>query len=189
MSIVLPLFSLALLLSFILSLVTLSLGSVSTATIDDEAGDSITGAQPVYSPANAFTLNSNCDGCTVQADPGQAFDRSWHDSSQLPGGPAVSVTLSFTGIGIDVFCILANTIGQTDLAFTLDGSAQAPYSHTADPTVGDYVYNAQVFTVGGLAQAAHELVVTTNNPSGSLLLFDYARYRSVLLSSRPLIQC
>jgi hypothetical protein len=55
MSISLPFFLDVLLLLFTLSQVTLSFGSVSSATIDDAAGDSNTGVLPVYSPLNAFS--------------------------------------------------------------------------------------------------------------------------------------
>jgi len=182
MSIFLPFFSDVLVLLFIvLSRIAPSSGVVVTATIDDTKGDSNTGAQPVYSPVNSFSPNSDCTGCLVHADPAQAFDGTWHDSSQFNGGSAVSVTLSFTGTAIDVFCILANTVPgavtTTDLSFTLDGSSYPPYSHTPDST-SDYIYGAggQVFSADGLDQVAHQLVITTNNPSGSLFLFDYASY-------------
>ncbi|KAJ7227819.1 hypothetical protein B0H12DRAFT_1148398 [Mycena haematopus] len=180
----LPFFSDLAALSFILlARVALSRGSVLTATIDDTEGDSLTGAQPVYT--GSFSPNSDCTGCTVHPDPARAHDGTWHDSSQFNGAPPVSVTLSFTGIGIEVFCILANTIPgsttTTDLLFTLDDSAQQAYSHNPDST-SDYQYGAQVFSASGLTQGPHQLVVATNNPSGSLLLFDYAQYRCVHLS-------
>ncbi|KAJ7906024.1 hypothetical protein B0H13DRAFT_2022997 [Mycena leptocephala] len=179
MLISLPFFLDVLLLLFTLSQVTLSFGSVLSATIDDAAGDSNTGVLPIYSPLNAFSPNSDCDGCLIRADPGKAFDGSWHDSSQFGGAAPVSVTLSFTGTTIDVFCILANQIPgadtTTDLAFTLDGSTQKPFSHNPDST-SDYEYGVNVFNMSGLTQSAHQLVIATNNPSGSLLLFDYARY-------------
>ncbi|KAJ7166767.1 hypothetical protein C8R46DRAFT_839950, partial [Mycena filopes] len=157
-----------------------SFASVLTATIDDTAGDSSNpGVQPVYSPADAFSPNSNCAGCLVHPDPGQAFGNTWHDTSQYGGAPPRSVTLSFTGIGIDVFCILANTVQgaqtATDLAFTLDGAPYPPFSHDPDATT-DYLYNQNVLSVNGLSNSAHTLVVSTNNPDGSMLLFDYARY-------------
>ncbi|KAJ6582082.1 hypothetical protein B0H19DRAFT_927985 [Mycena capillaripes] len=185
MSIFFPLFSDVLVLLLILSHAALSLGSVQTATIDDTKGDSNTGAQPVYSPATSFSLNSNCDGCSVHANPASAFDNTWHDSSQLNGAGPVSVTLSFTGTAIEVFCILAAST-TTDLAFTLDGSPQKPYSRTPGSSP-DYIYGESVFKVDSLTQGAHQLVVATNNPSGSLLLFDYAKYRSVSPSSHSFI--
>ncbi|KAJ7464455.1 hypothetical protein FB451DRAFT_439302 [Mycena latifolia] len=166
----------------LLTYAALSMGAISTATIDDTEGDSQTGAKPTYSPATSFSANSDCDNCVVHADPAQAFDGTWHDSSQFSGQPPVSVTLTFTGTGIDVFCILANTlpntVTRTDLVFLLDGASQQPYSHLPDSTTSDYAYNQRVLSVSGLAQASHQLVISTNAPSGSgtLFLFDYARY-------------
>ncbi|KAJ6582085.1 hypothetical protein B0H19DRAFT_523825 [Mycena capillaripes] len=174
MSIFLPLVSDLLVLLLILSQAALSLGSVQTATIDDTNGDSKTGAQPVYNPADSFSPNSNCDGCTVHANPASAFDGTWHDISQFGGAAPASITLSFTGTAIEVFCILAATL-TTDLAFTLDGSPQKSYSRTPGSTP-DYIYGENVFSISGLVQTAHQLTVATNNPSGSLLLFDYAKY-------------
>jgi hypothetical protein len=102
--------------------------------------------------------------------------RSVHEPNIL----AHQFTFGFLGTTIDVFCILANQIPgadtTTDLAFTLDGSTQKPFSHNPDST-SDYEYGVNVFNMSGLTQSAHQLVIATNNPSGSLLLFDYARYR------------
>ncbi|KAF7356205.1 hypothetical protein MVEN_00951900 [Mycena venus] len=183
----LSLFSDVLALLFILlTHVSLSSGSVLTAIIDDTAGDSRPGGTPpVYS--GSFSLNSNCDGCTVHPDPASAYDGTWHDSSQFGGAPPVSVTLSFNGIGIDVFCIMANVVPgastATSLAFTLDGTPQQkPFTHDPDPANPEYEYGVNVFSISGLSQSDHELVVATNNPSGSLLLFDYAQYRRVVFS-------
>ncbi|KAJ6614168.1 hypothetical protein B0H10DRAFT_2221630 [Mycena sp. CBHHK59/15] len=128
---------------------------------------------------NILTQNSDCTPCLVAPKPQNAFDGTWHDSSQLPGGPAVSVTLSFTGTAIYVFCILANTVPGTvttaDYAFTLDGASSGTYSHAPDST-SNYIYGANVYSAEGLEQGSHQVVVTTDNPSGSLLLFDYAVY-------------
>ncbi|KAJ7148412.1 hypothetical protein C8R43DRAFT_889037 [Mycena crocata] len=180
------------LLFILISHASMSLAVLSSATIDDSTGDSKTGAMPEYSPPGAFTLNSNCNGCLVHADPTRAFGNSWHDSSQFGGAAPVSVTLSFSGNGIDVYCILANTIPgavtATDLAFSLDDSPHGTYSHNPDST-SDYVYGEKVFSVENLAQGNHQLVIATDNPSGSLLLFDYARYTCVFaLSSNHIVQ-
>ncbi|KAJ7742793.1 hypothetical protein B0H16DRAFT_1323216 [Mycena metata] len=178
-----PLFSVLVLPWTFLILVIPSFASILTATIDDSAGDSLNpGVQPVYSPSDAFSPNSNCDGCLARPDPGNAFDNSWHDTSQFGGASPHSVTLSFTGIGIDVFCILANTVPgaatNTNLVFTIDGTPYPPFSRDPDETT-NYLYNQNVLSVNGLSQNAHTLVISTNNASGTLLLFDYARYRSV----------
>ncbi|KAJ6592250.1 hypothetical protein DFH09DRAFT_1025175 [Mycena vulgaris] len=178
MPIFLPFFSGVLgLLFIVLAHVTLSLGVIQTATIDDNQSG------VVYSPSNRFTLNSNCAACVVHPDANQAVDGTWHDSSQFRGQGPVSVTLSFTGTGIDVFCILANTLPNTVtttyLAFTLDGSSYPSFTHNPDSSNSDYLYKQNVFSISRLAQVPHTLVISTNPPSdsfGSLLLFDSAKY-------------
>ncbi|KAJ7694648.1 hypothetical protein B0H17DRAFT_462099 [Mycena rosella] len=96
------------LLFTLLAHATLSMGAISTATIDDNS------VGPVYSPATSFSLNSECATCVVHPDATRAFEGTWHDSSQFEDESPVSVTLSFTGTGIDVFCILANSLTNTE---------------------------------------------------------------------------
>ncbi|KAJ7625686.1 hypothetical protein FB45DRAFT_70725 [Roridomyces roridus] len=155
----------------------LSTGATVTATIDDTRGDSQTGAMPVYLPVGAFSSDTTDWEGPVDPDPTQAFDGTWQAV-----GPSASVTLSFTGTGIDVFCILANTL-PTDLSFTLDGAPYYPsFSRTPDASAPDLMYGEQgrVLSIDGLDQVAHQLVIAPNPPAGSndtLFLFDYARYR------------
>ena len=44
-------------------------------TIDDQFGDSVTGALPVYSPENIWTQGNQCS-CFAQPDYEQTFDHS-----------------------------------------------------------------------------------------------------------------
>ncbi|CAK5267832.1 unnamed protein product [Mycena citricolor] len=118
----------------------------------------------------------------IQADPTKAFNGTWHDDSQFPQAPPISFTLVFNGTGIDVFFILANTvpfpntITNTNLIFTLDGLPSGTFSHSPSLST-DFQYNVSVYSVSGLPQATHQLVVASNNQTaGSLMLFDYARY-------------
>ncbi|KAJ7289250.1 hypothetical protein C8J57DRAFT_428405 [Mycena rebaudengoi] len=168
-----------LLYSILFAYITLTHAIPRAFTIDDTLGDSRTGALPVYNPVDSFSQNSNCADCTIRADLRRAFQGTWHDSSQFPNSPPVSVTLSFTGTTIDVFCIIANEIpGVTttaDYAILLDGVPQRPYSHSSDGTP-NYQYGVNVFSARGLDQRPHRVVLSTNNPAGSLLLFDYASY-------------
>ncbi|KAJ7464457.1 hypothetical protein FB451DRAFT_1138868 [Mycena latifolia] len=164
----------------LLTLVTLSAGTVSERTIDDASGDSVSGLLPVYTPVNGFSSNTDCSTCVIHPDPANAFGGTWHDGSQLPGGPAVSVSLSFTGTAISLFCILVNTanladITISDFSFILDGASRGTFTHVPDNT-SDFIYNAKVFSVDGLDRTNHTVVLTTDNPAGSLALFDYASY-------------
>ncbi|KAJ6592291.1 hypothetical protein DFH09DRAFT_1306165 [Mycena vulgaris] len=153
--------------------------TLSNRTIDDTKGDIVSGLLPVYSPAASFSLNSNCSKCSVKLDPSQVFDGTWHDSSQLPGGKPVSITLSFHGTAIYVFCILANAVKNavtnSDFLFSLDGLPRGRFTHEPSSSP-DYTYGANVFSAHGLELGPHELVLATDNSTGSLLLFDYAIY-------------
>ncbi|KAJ6582081.1 hypothetical protein B0H19DRAFT_1370229 [Mycena capillaripes] len=158
-----------------LTQVTLSIGTTFERTIDDTFGDSETREHPVYTPANGFSLNSNCTNCVFHPDPASAFKGTWHDGSQLAGRSPVSVALSFNGIAISVFCILANTV--SDLAITLDGVPQTPFTFHPDKLDNtDFLYHQQVFSTDGLDRGIHKVVITTDNLEGSLLMFDYANY-------------
>ncbi|KAJ7181027.1 hypothetical protein C8R46DRAFT_986111 [Mycena filopes] len=171
----------------LLSLIGLCLATLSNRTIDDTNGDSASELLPVYSPSSAFSNNSDCPTCTIVLDPSQVFDGTWHDSSQLPTGPPVSVTLSFHGTAIYIFCVLANTVGTTvtssDFAFTLDGSPSGTFSHQPNSSP-DFIYRANVFSVDGLKQGPHDVVLSTDNSNGTLLLFDFAIYTCVFLGCR-----
>ena len=48
-------------------------------TVDDAGQDSYTGAQIIYSPANAWSLGPLCKDCTAHPDPGSTFNGTWHD--------------------------------------------------------------------------------------------------------------
>ncbi|KAJ7117438.1 hypothetical protein C8R44DRAFT_790719 [Mycena epipterygia] len=166
-------------LTFILTQAILSVGTTFERTIDDAAGDSVSGLLPVYTPTNGLSLGPNCAACVFHPDPANAFKGTWHDGTQLPGGPPVSVSLSFTGTSISLFCILANTASEglatSDFSITLDGVSQGKFMHVPDNT-SDFIYQAKVFSVDGLDRGFHQVVLATDNAAGSLMLFDYATY-------------
>jgi len=45
-------------------------------TIDDQFGDSATGALPIYSPENMWAQGNQCSTCFAQPDYQQTFDHS-----------------------------------------------------------------------------------------------------------------
>jgi hypothetical protein len=55
--------------------------------------------------------------------------------------------------------------------FTLDGQHNSSYVHPSDSTT-DISYNVSVYSVSGLANTQHEVVMITE----ALALFDYAIY-------------
>ena len=46
------------------------------STIDDQSGDSLTGALPIYFPQNIWTQGAQCTTCWSKPDSRQAFDHS-----------------------------------------------------------------------------------------------------------------
>nr|GAT53599.1 predicted protein [Mycena chlorophos] len=168
-------------LSFLLLVITPSTttAAVVTRTIDDEKGDSVSGAVPVYAPINQFSQNSGCSGCIYHPDASDAFDQTWHDSSQIDSTPS-TVTFSFTGTSVTIYCILVNqqssatSIGPTSLVLSIDGASAGTYQHSPDGSEA-FTYNVPVFNVPGLSNTEHSVVLSTNAVD-SILLFDYASY-------------
>jgi hypothetical protein len=70
-------------------------------TIDDEAGDSVTGLSPQYLGTSTASWNygPTC-GCTVRPDASSCFNGSWHDAT-VHNGATVSVLLSFNGACVE----------------------------------------------------------------------------------------
>ncbi|KAJ7463782.1 hypothetical protein FB451DRAFT_1043042 [Mycena latifolia] len=151
--------------------------AVSNRTIDDFYGDEITGSHPIYEPLNAWNTDGNCTGCFAKADPSMTFQRSWHDSVSASLPPS-SVEIHFTGSTIYLFCVVTNTVPDTNtltnLTFSLDGTL-LPGGYTRIPdNSSDILYNVSVLAAQGLTNASHILVART--ASQSLFLFDYAIY-------------
>ncbi|KAF7309146.1 hypothetical protein MKEN_01116900 [Mycena kentingensis (nom. inval.)] len=161
-------------------------------TIDDTNGDSSSGAKPSYSPADQFSPNSNCPDCVYHPDAGSTFDGTWHDTSQI-GDERRSVSFSFTGTSVALFCTLVNrqssstTLGPTHLTLTVDGASQGNFDYTPDGS-SDFLYQHQVFNVPNLANTQHSVTLSTNNAGGSMLLFDYARYTFPDVQEQPTTQ-
>jgi hypothetical protein len=85
-------------ISTILVCVVPNLAMLRNITIDDEAGDSISGFLPGYSPVNGWTQGASCTGCAAQPDPIRAFNGTWHDATHHPGDASDRVvSLQFTG--------------------------------------------------------------------------------------------
>ncbi|KAF7310029.1 hypothetical protein MIND_00375800 [Mycena indigotica] len=164
----------------LLARITPSSANIITRTIDDTDGDSETGAVPSYSPPNHFSLNSNCPDCTYHPDAGKSFKNTWHDTSQVDG-QVMSVSFSFTGTSVSIFCTLVNRqssatpLGATHLALMVDGASHGVFDHSPDGSA-DFAYQQQVFHVPNLANVQHNVVLSTNNAQGSYMAFDYASY-------------
>jgi hypothetical protein len=64
-------------------------------TIDDQNGDSLTGALPTYFPENVWILGSECLTCAANVSDQQAFD---HSESALITSDKIDLTCSKHGM-------------------------------------------------------------------------------------------
>lgn len=70
-------------------------------TIDDEAGDEMTGDKPTYTPSGSsgnWEQGATCSKCVAKPDPSEAFGGTWHDTTHNPRDPFQrAIEISFTG--------------------------------------------------------------------------------------------
>jgi len=152
------------------------------ATIDDELGDSVTGALPVYSPQNVWSRGDECTTCFAKADVQQAFEHTWHDATWYAvSGPqaALSITMPFKGTALYAYCILDNAIQYvafTNLTFFIDGSQVGTFAHVPDGT-NIFQYNSLVYSNTSIPDGSHTFAIrTANGVNDSSVLFDYVEY-------------
>lgn len=75
-----------------------SVRAATNVTVDDEYGDSETGATPTYSPSSGVWNQGNtCTGCLVKPDSSETFDGTWHDTTWAPNDQPHTITINFTG--------------------------------------------------------------------------------------------
>ena len=184
---------------FLLRQSRLSLAVATTVTIDDEYGDSLTGALPVYE--GAWKYGPDCSGCLLQPSPEEAFKAGWHDTTTSTQYAQQQVTLTFNGTfdslslfnlqqlqrhqgtAISVYCIVPNYMASANIFVNiicyLDGEHAGSYESAPPSTDTDpaYRYNVTVYNVTGLTNAQHTLVMAPlQDPNSSVILFDWAEY-------------
>ncbi|KAJ8472520.1 hypothetical protein ONZ51_g8467 [Trametes cubensis] len=152
-------------------------------SIDDENGDSVTGAKPSYLPDEGWSQGAQCPGCHVNptlADVSRAFDQTWHDGTYHPGQPDRTITVSFTGTAVFVYNLIANVIQYTttltNLSFSIDGTYMQQYMHVPDGSEEQILYSVLVFSHTGLANQPHTLEMRAAGLNDSLILFDVVLY-------------
>jgi hypothetical protein len=65
-------------------------------TIDDQNGDAVTGAKPIY--VGTWSFGPTCGAnCWIKPDAQDALDGTWHDTTVFAGGESASITLQFIG--------------------------------------------------------------------------------------------
>jgi hypothetical protein len=184
-----------------LLLVSTAQASFVNVSIDDTYGDAITGQKPVYQPSGPWD-GANCTHCDIVPSVALAFDGTWTAATYNPGKSNINITLSFTGqekktdfcfndsrcligVSIWVFFILANlnTFGYglaTNCNFTLDGNFMSSFNSKPNLTTHNLDYNVTAFSIGGLSNTQHTLVISANDyPNSTFINFDYAIYTYV----------
>ncbi|KAF9266983.1 hypothetical protein L218DRAFT_857456 [Marasmius fiardii PR-910] len=158
------------------------IAAVETRYIDDEMGDPSTGLKPKYTPSDQWGVGNACTDCNIHPSAQLAYNGTWHDTTHLTTDPEPrSVQLTFTGIGLSVFCIIpsssvkAEAIINYDLKFTLDGLSVGN-GFSLQPNNTDYQYNVPVITLKDLPNEQHEFIMETSTTTDSVVLFDYATY-------------
>ncbi|KAH9897631.1 hypothetical protein C8Q73DRAFT_364880 [Cubamyces lactineus] len=152
-------------------------------TVDDQNGDSVTGAMPSYLPDSGWTQGSQCPTCNIYpglVDVSRAIEQTWHDSTYHPGQPDRVITVSFTGTAVYVYNLIANNVQYTttltNLSFSMDGTFMQQYTHTPDAGEAQILYSVPVFSHTNLPNQPHTLEIRANGPSASLILFDALIY-------------
>ncbi|KAJ7139672.1 hypothetical protein C8R44DRAFT_727686 [Mycena epipterygia] len=182
---------------FLFSVLALFFWSLATqavlvnVTVDDTAGDSLTGALVTYTPPDAWNSQANCNNkCEVHPDitkldgPGTG---TWHDStfSVDPGNPHPNVPLtasiSFNGSAVYVFCALSRSTtappGNSDMTFYLDGVAIGAFTKAPLGTAG-FDYHVPVYANTAIPPGQHTFTLQNGHQNGptSLMILDSIVY-------------
>ncbi|EJD35765.1 hypothetical protein AURDEDRAFT_175161 [Auricularia subglabra TFB-10046 SS5] len=161
------------------------MGRLLNVTIDDTLGDNLSGEKPEYKGKDwrpRSVGGTPCTVCSAQPDPTFVVNGTWHDQLTFSGEEPATISFTFSGTAVYVFCIVPNgipltPINVTRLSFYLDDSVSGSYLHHVDKTLDQYLYNQLVFNRDDLTAGNHTLRIA-NQPAdtGSLILFDYAVY-------------
>ncbi|KAJ2920733.1 hypothetical protein H1R20_g16362, partial [Candolleomyces eurysporus] len=155
-------------------------------TIDDTAGDSVTGLRPVYFPSPAslrMWKDHTCplNDCVTRPDLNQTFGNSY-TAATFSGLDYCGIDKN-PGSAIYIFFILVNyagragVISRTDCKFVLDNGPAVSYLHMPDRSKANILYKQLVFHQTGLANTEHALeIVTEGLAYQTYVNFDYAIY-------------
>ncbi|KAJ3780572.1 hypothetical protein GGU10DRAFT_300898 [Lentinula aff. detonsa] len=155
--------------------------------IDDQDGDSVTGIVPIYTPSTYWQQGASCVLCGFDPDPSKTFHGTWHDITHETTDPPATVEFGFTGITLDVYCLLPNFefegglfedyTSSYNLSFVLDGQPVGQiFTHKSDLS-GDIRYNVSVLSLSNLAPVPHTFAMIGASTVDRLTIqFDYAKY-------------
>lgn len=111
-----------------------------------------------------------CSVCFENPDPHQAFDSTWHDTSDIDA----TASITFSGISLSVYAILPVETSPTvnQYSFSLNGVASTPFSMNA---TGTYSYNTLIFSASSLNSRTNT-TLSIGLTSLSTILLDYIIY-------------
>ncbi|KAI0717143.1 hypothetical protein C8Q76DRAFT_616887, partial [Earliella scabrosa] len=153
-------------------------------TIDDQWGDSLSGALPQYDPPDRWQQGLHCRTCAISFDTSLVYRGTWHDSTAYdPDDDPIphTLTVEFVGTAVYVYNVLANTVygysndkpPPTILSIFLDNQPVGQFRHTPTDTTA-FQFNELVYSTHGLSDTTHTLKLQAFN--WSLVLFDYIVY-------------
>ncbi|KAJ7596759.1 hypothetical protein C8J56DRAFT_296376 [Mycena floridula] len=156
-------------------------GILVNKTLDDSDGSL------VYLPPSAWNT-PDCPTCTAKPDPALVFGGTWHDSTFNPvagsndfPNTVLSVSATFNGTAIYVYCVLADTVasptGNSDMTFLIDGAVAGTFVK-APPGTDGYEYNQLVFSKTNIVSGFHTLTIQNGHVDGlkSLIILDSIVY-------------
>lgn len=98
---------------------------------------------------------------------------TWHEGVDL-----ATAAYRFTGTGADVYLVFRNLQDAlTNLTFLVDGEVRGSLLKMGTGN-GSWIYNYNAFSIGGLDNTEHELVISNGSPSAIVL--DYMSYTKLL---------
>ncbi|KAJ6531315.1 hypothetical protein B0H19DRAFT_1273521 [Mycena capillaripes] len=130
----------------------------------------------------ALTPSSPCKtNCTVQPDPSQIHEGTWHAGTIQNGQSILTTVGSFTFTGSAVYIFGIDQAGSPNIWFALDGNKDPATAKEHHYTGTQFVYNSLFFSATGLpTDKTHTvgwgLQASGNSvpPAGQVALFDYA---------------
>ncbi|RXW12972.1 hypothetical protein EST38_g12881 [Candolleomyces aberdarensis] len=156
-------------------------------TIDDTAGDSVTGAKPIFFPADrGLWKDQTCIDCLINPDVRLVFGNTYTAATYIPELGKMSISMRFNGTAIYVFFVLVNSadprvIPETQCDFVLDNGPPLSFGYDSDRESSGYKYNQLVYSNTGLPPGDHLLEIVTNNLDHRVYVnFDYAIYTYVV---------
>ncbi|KAJ7102385.1 hypothetical protein B0H15DRAFT_814384 [Mycena belliarum] len=165
-------------------------------TIDDSAGDPLSGARVAYTPPDAWNSQNECQDCAVHPDVAQLEAGTWHESTfsvdsattKYPDVP-LTASVSFNGSAVYVFCALTNA--ASDMSFYIDGVVAGTFVQPALASdSATFNYRVPVFASARLPARQHTLTIQNGLQGGprALLVLDsivYTRDDSTQPSALP----